>query len=80
MTHFETGTRYSGKIGNAVAVLLPSMEPGHHYIRLISWNGDAWQTENIPHPVFSDYVPTLLRQKGFDVEQAEWREYKELNA
>ena len=77
MTHFETGTRYFGKVGNLIAVLLPSDQPGHHYVRLVSWDGDTPHTENIPYPVFSDYVPALLQHKGFDVDQAQWREYKD---
>ena len=80
MTHFETGTRYLGKVGNIIAVLLPSIQPGHHYVRLVSWDGDVPRTENIPYPVFSDYVPTLLRHKGFDVDHARWREYKDVGA
>ena len=76
MTHFEAGTRYLGKIDNLIAVLLPSIQPGHHHVRLVSWDGEAPCTEYIAFPVFSDYVPAFLRQKGFDVEQAQWRAYK----
>lgn len=80
MTHFETGTKYLGRIGNLIAVLLPSIQPGHHHVRLVSWDGDAPRTEIIPYPVFSDYIPALLRKKGFDVHQARWREYKDVSA
>ncbi|MEJ2567253.1 MAG: hypothetical protein P8141_15100 [Gammaproteobacteria bacterium] len=80
MTHFYTGTRYCGQIGDLIAVLLPSMQPGHHYVRLVSWEDDTPRTEDLPYPVFSDYVPTLLRQRGFDVDRARWREYKDVGA
>jgi hypothetical protein len=76
MTHFEASTRYLGKIDNLIAVLLPSIQPGHHHVRLVSWDGEAPRTEYIPYPIFSDYVPAFLRHKGFDVEQAQWRVYK----
>lgn len=80
MINFKTDSRYSGKIGNVIAVLLPSLEPCHHYVRLISWDGDICHAENIPNPIFSDYIPTFLQQKGFNVDQAEWLEYKDLHA
>jgi hypothetical protein len=77
MKHFETGLGYFGKIGSLTAILLPSTHPSHHYVKLVSWEGGTLRTENIPYPVFSDYVPALLRDKGFDVDQARWREYKD---
>ena len=77
MTQFKSGARYSGKIDNLIVVLLPSMHPGHHYVRLVSWNNDNPRVDVTPNPVFSDYVSTLLRQKGFDVDRAHWREYKD---
>jgi hypothetical protein len=80
MTQFETGTRYAGRIGDVVVVLLPSMQPGHHYVRLVSWDGDKPNVSVVPTPVFSDYIPTLLRDKGFDVKQAQWREYRDAAA
>ena len=70
MTHFKTGAMYSGRIGEVIAVLLPSIQPGHHHVRLVSWNGNKPWVDIAPTPVFSDYIPTLLRDKGFDVSQA----------
>ena len=80
MTHFKTGARYSGRIGDVMVVLLPSMQSGHHYVRLVSWEGDKPHVSVVPTPVFSDYIPTFLRDKGFDVKQARWREYRDVSA
>jgi hypothetical protein len=75
MTHFKTGAGYRGKIGNIEAVLVPSMQPGHHWVKLVTEAGEAARVKEVLHLVFSDYVPALLRQKGFDVDLAQWCEY-----
>ena len=80
MTHFKTGAKYSGRIGDVIAVLLPSMQPAHHYVRLVSWNGNETHVDIVPTPVFSDDIPAFLRDKGFDVNQARWREYMDAAA
>lgn len=80
MTLFKTGVRYSGRIGDVKVVLLPSIQPGHHYIRILSWDGDKPLVNVVPTPVFSDYIPTFLRHKGFDVDQIQWWEYLDPNA
>jgi hypothetical protein len=78
MTHFNSGARYSGRIGDVIVVLLPSTQAGHHYIRFVSWDGDKPKVDVVPTPVFSDYIPTLLRHKGFDVDQTQWREHTDI--